>query len=57
LTGILAGAPAIKLERAFITNELYPQIVAQRDLGWRWAHHWAADGCLANGRNPMHATW
>ena len=30
--GILAGAPAINWTR-FITNELYPQIVAQRDLG------------------------
>ena len=30
--GILAGAPAINWTR-FITNELYPQIVTQRDLG------------------------
>jgi len=30
--GILAGAPAINWTR-FITNELYPQIVVQRDLG------------------------
>jgi hypothetical protein len=30
--GILAGAPAINWTR-FITNELYPQIVIQRDLG------------------------
>ena len=30
--GILAGAPAFNWTR-FITNELYPQIVAQRDLG------------------------
>jgi feruloyl esterase len=30
--GILAGAPAINWTR-FITNELYPQIVYQRDLG------------------------
>jgi len=30
--GILAGAPAFNWTR-FITNELYPQIVVQRDLG------------------------
>jgi feruloyl esterase len=30
--GILAGAPAFNWTR-FITNELYPQIVFQRDLG------------------------
>jgi feruloyl esterase len=30
--GILVGAPAFNWTR-FITNELYPQIVAQRDLG------------------------
>ena len=30
--GILAGAPAFNWTR-FITNELYPQIVYQRDLG------------------------
>src|SRR5262245_55865877 len=32
LDGIVAGAPAINWTR-FITNELYPQIVTQRDLG------------------------